>query len=183
MFDALRQHWPEYLMEGAELGLFMISACAFTVLLYHPGSAVAQNIHNEIVRRMLMGVAMGSTAIAIIFSPLGKRSGGHFNPSVTLTFFRLGKIDIEARYTWGHSPGGMTFVCTGLARPVAIVGDSMFAGSMGGGSVSYKDAVQNNFEKILTLADETIICPGHGPMTSVAEEKKHNPFFAAKFRK
>jgi len=74
-------------------------------------------------------------------------------------------------------------VCTGLARPVAIVGDSMFAGSMGGGSVSYKDAVQNNFEKILTLPDDTIICPGHGPMTSVGEEKKHNPFFAGRFQK
>jgi len=97
--------------------------------------------------------------------------------------FQLGKIDIEARLTWGHSPGGLTFVCTGLARPIAIVGDSMFAGSMGGGSVSYKDAVQNNLEKILTLPDETIICPGHGPMTSVGEEKRHNPFFAAKFRK
>lgn len=97
--------------------------------------------------------------------------------------FRLGKIDIEARLTWGHSPGGLTFVCTGLARPIAIVGDSMFAGSMGGGSVSYKDAVQNNLEKILTLPNDTIICPGHGPMTSVGEEIKHNPFFAAKFRK
>ena len=97
--------------------------------------------------------------------------------------FQIGKIDIEARLTWGHSPGGITFICIGLARPVAIVGDSMFAGSMGGGSVSYKDAVQNNLEKILTLPDETIICPGHGPMTSVGDEKKHNPFFAAKFRK
>lgn len=97
--------------------------------------------------------------------------------------FRLGKLDIEARLTWGHSPGGITFIVNGLARPVAIVGDSMFAGSMGGGSVSYKDAVQTNFEKILTLPDETIICPGHGPMTSVGEEKEHNPFFAAKFRK
>ena len=96
--------------------------------------------------------------------------------------FHLGKIDIEARLTWGHSPGGMTFVCTGLARPVAIVGDSMFAGSMGGGSVSYTDAVQNNLEKILTLPDETIICPGHGPMTTVGEEKKHNPFFAHRVR-
>src|SRR5437868_15503160 len=74
----------------------------------------------------------------------------------------------------------MTFVATGLARPVAIVGDSLFAGSMGGGTVSYKDAVQNNLEKILTLPDETIICPGHGPMTSVGEEKKHNPFFVGK---
>jgi glyoxylase-like metal-dependent hydrolase (beta-lactamase superfamily II) len=94
--------------------------------------------------------------------------------------FRIGKIDIEARLTWGHSPGGMTFVATGLARPIAIVGDSLFAGSMGGGTVSYKDAVRNNLEKILTLPDETIICPGHGPMTSIGEEKKHNPFFAGK---
>ncbi|HST30411.1 MAG TPA: MBL fold metallo-hydrolase [Chthoniobacterales bacterium] len=94
--------------------------------------------------------------------------------------FCLGKIDIETRLTWGHSTGGITFICTGLARPIAIVGDSMFAGSMGGGTVSYQDAVQNNLEKILTLPDETIICPGHGPMTSVAEEKIHNPFFAGR---
>jgi hydroxyacylglutathione hydrolase len=97
--------------------------------------------------------------------------------------FHLGKIDIEARLTWGHSPGGMTFVATGLARPVAIVGDSLFASSMGGGNVSYEDAVRNNLEKILTLPDETIICPGHGPMTSVREEKRHNPFFAHKLAK
>jgi len=69
---------------------------------------------------------------------------------------------------------------TGLARPIAVVGDSLFAGSMGGGNVSYRDALQNNIDKILTLRDETIICPGHGPMTTVAEEKKHNPFFADK---
>jgi hydroxyacylglutathione hydrolase len=94
--------------------------------------------------------------------------------------FRVGKIDIEARLTWGHSPGGMTYVVTGLARPIAIVGDSLFAGSMGGGNVSYDDAVQNNLKKILTMPVETIVCPGHGPITSVGEEKKHNPFFAGK---
>jgi glyoxylase-like metal-dependent hydrolase (beta-lactamase superfamily II) len=94
--------------------------------------------------------------------------------------FQLGNIDIEARLTWGHSPGGMTFVVTGLARPAAIVGDSLFAGSMGGGNVSYHEALRNNLEKILTLPGETIICPGHGPMTTVGEEKKHNPFFAGK---
>src|ERR1051325_4288126 len=94
--------------------------------------------------------------------------------------FQLGKLNIEARLTWGHSPGGITYVVTGLARSVAIVGDSLFAGSMGGGNVSYTDALKNNLEKILTLSDETIICPGHGPMTTVGEEKKHNPFFAGK---
>lgn len=92
--------------------------------------------------------------------------------------FGLGKLDIDTRLTWGHSPGGITYVVNGLARPIAIVGDSLFAGSMGGGNVSYEDAVRNNLEKILTLPDETIVCPGHGPITSVAEEKKHNPFFA-----
>src|SRR5262245_35113112 len=94
--------------------------------------------------------------------------------------FRLGNLQIDTRLTWGHSPGGMTYVVTGLAHPIAIVGDSLFAGSMGGGNVSYRDALQNNLEKILTLSDETIICPGHGPMTTVGEEKQHNPFFAKK---
>jgi len=94
--------------------------------------------------------------------------------------FHLGNLEIDTRLTWGHSQGGMTYVVTGMARPIAIVGDSLFAGSMGGGNVSYQDALQNNLEKILTLPDETIICPGHGPMTTVDEEKKHNPFFAGK---
>lgn len=94
--------------------------------------------------------------------------------------FHLGKLDIETRLTWGHSPGGTTFVVTGLAHPIAIVGDSIFAGSMGGGNVSYSDAVRNNIEKILTLPDDTIICPGHGPTTTVANEKQHNPFFAGR---
>jgi len=92
--------------------------------------------------------------------------------------FRLGKLEIDTRLTWGHSRGGITYVVTGLGRPIAIVGDSLFAGSMGGGNASYDDALRNNLEKILTLPDETIICPGHGPMTTVGEEKIHNPFFA-----
>jgi glyoxylase-like metal-dependent hydrolase (beta-lactamase superfamily II) len=94
--------------------------------------------------------------------------------------FRLGNLKIDTRLTWGHSPGGITYVATGLASPIAIVGDSLFAGSMGGGNVSYDDALRNNLEKILTLPDKTIICPGHGPMTTVGEEKRHNPFFAGK---
>jgi glyoxylase-like metal-dependent hydrolase (beta-lactamase superfamily II) len=94
--------------------------------------------------------------------------------------FRLGNLRIDTRLTWGHSHGGMTYVVTGLDHPIAIVGDSLFAGSMGGGNVSYEDALRNNLEKILTLPDETIICPGHGPMTTVGEEKVHNPFFAGK---
>jgi aquaporin Z len=112
MVQAFRKHWPEYLMEATELGLFMFSACAFTVLLYHPSSPVAQTIADGLLRRLMMGTAMGSTAIAIIFSPLGKRSGAHFNPAVTWTFFRLGKIDAcdAAFYTLFQFAGGIAGV-------------------------------------------------------------------------
>ncbi len=92
--------------------------------------------------------------------------------------FECGVLRIESRLTSGHSAGGMTFVVQGLERPIAVVGDSLFAASMGGGTVSYADALRNNLDKILTLPDETIVCPGHGPLTTVGKEKRENPFFA-----
>lgn len=92
--------------------------------------------------------------------------------------FDVGGLRIETRLTWGHSAGGITYYVTGLARPVAVTGDALFAGSMGGGMVSYEDALRTGREKILTLPDETVICPGHGPMSTIVEEKRHNPFFA-----
>ncbi|HXV79859.1 MAG TPA: aquaporin [Candidatus Binatia bacterium] len=92
MTDALKHHWPEYLMEATCLGLFMISAFTFGTILEHPASTVHQAIPNPHLRRSLMGLAMGLSAIAIIYSPWGKQSGAHINPSTTLTFFRLGKV-------------------------------------------------------------------------------------------
>ncbi len=91
MLRALKRHWPEYLIEAAGLGVFMIAACSFTVVLEHPASPLRELLPG-FPRRALMGLAMGSTAIAIIYSPWGKRSGAHVNPAVTLTFYRLGKI-------------------------------------------------------------------------------------------
>jgi aquaporin Z len=88
----MRRHWPEYLIEAVCLGVFMVSACSFAALLEHPLSPVHQSIQNPTLRRILMGLAMGATAIALIYSRFGKRSGAHMNPSTTLTFLRLGKI-------------------------------------------------------------------------------------------
>src|SRR6266850_1125279 len=92
MLIALKKHWPEYLMEAAVLGIFMVSASVFTILLYHPASPALRVLPEEFPRRVLMGLAMGFTAIGIIYSPWGKQSGAHLNPAVTLTFFRLGKV-------------------------------------------------------------------------------------------
>lgn len=93
--------------------------------------------------------------------------------------FHMGGLIVETRLTSGHATGGETYFIRGLAKPVAVVGDSMFAGSMGGGGVSYADALRNNIEQVLTLPDATIICPAHGPLTSVGEQKHANPFFAS----
>jgi aquaporin Z len=90
MLDAIKLHWPEYLIEAWCLGTFMVSACVFGVVLFNPSSPLSS--WNAMLRNVLMGTAMGTTAVAIIRSRLGRRSGAHFNPAVTLTFLRLGKI-------------------------------------------------------------------------------------------
>lgn len=90
--QALRGHWPEYLMEAWGLGMFMVSAGLFTILLEYPGSPVHQSIGDVDARRALIGLAMGLTAIGIIYSPWGQQSGAHLNPAVTLAFMRLRKV-------------------------------------------------------------------------------------------
>ncbi|MEM9399470.1 MAG: MBL fold metallo-hydrolase [Verrucomicrobiota bacterium] len=93
-------------------------------------------------------------------------------------FFEIEPLKCSTLQTSGHAKGGTTYFIKGLSKPLAVVGDAIFAGSMGGGMISYTEALETNHKNILTLPDETILCPGHGPITTVALEKKHNPFFA-----
>lgn len=112
MLDALRRHWPEYLMEAAGLGIFMISAGVFGTILEYPASPVHQAIADPFLRRIVMGIAMGLTAIGIIYSPWGKQSGAHLNPSITLTFLRLGKVKPPDAFFYivAQFAGGLTGV-------------------------------------------------------------------------
>lgn len=123
MTATLRLHWPEYLIEGTCLGLFMISAFAFGTLLEYPESPVHQAVQNPLLRRLLMGLAMGGTAVGIIYSPWGKQSGAHINPSTTLAFYRLGKVaDWDALfYVAAHFLGGVAgaLVAASLLAPWA----------------------------------------------------------------
>lgn len=94
-------------------------------------------------------------------------------------FFHIGPFAIRTLLTNGHSAGGSTYYITGLSYPLAIVGDSLFASSMGGAPTSlYAQALENNRKKIFTLPADTALACGHGPMTTVAQERKNNPFFA-----
>jgi glyoxylase-like metal-dependent hydrolase (beta-lactamase superfamily II) len=97
-----------------------------------------------------------------------------FQPGNT---FRCGGLRIGTRLTRGHSEGGITYVVEGLDKPVAIVGDALFAGSTGGPKVSYADALDCCRREIFTLPGDTVLCPGHGPLTTVDWERDHNPFF------
>jgi aquaporin Z len=96
-------------MEAAGLAIFMVAAGAFASLIHHPGSPVRQAVADPVMRRVLMGLAMGSTAIGLIYSPLGARSGAHINPATTLTFLRLGRIHPTdaAGYVVAQFAGGL----------------------------------------------------------------------------
>jgi aquaporin Z len=112
MTTALKRHWPEYLMEAAALGLFMVSACLFGTLLGHPDSPHVRHMPHPLARQAAGGALMGLTAVALIYSPWGKQSGAHMNPAVTLTFLRLGKVNPwdAAFYVLAQFGGGLVGV-------------------------------------------------------------------------
>ena len=104
--------------------------------------------------------------------PLG--GAATFKPGVT---FSLGRLHIESRDTSGHSPGGTTYHIHGLNAPLAIVGDALFAASAGGIRSDYRAALKRIRDNVLSAQDNTVLAPGHGPLTTVGQEKANNPFF------
>ncbi len=85
----------------------------------------------------------------------------------------IGELIVSIVNTPGHTPGGCSF----LTQRVAFVGDAIFAGSVGGPNISYQDEIESVRDNLLSLPDTVILFPGHGPTTTVGEEKLHNPFF------
>ena len=151
--DALRRHWPEYLMEAAGLGLFMISAGMFGTLLFHPHSPAVAALPEPMVRQALMGVIMGLTAIGIIYSPWGQQSGAHLNPAVTLTFWRLGKVATwdAVFYVLAQFVGG----ALGVLAVLALLGQAFAAPP-----VSYVATVPGPTGALVALLAEATIAFG-----------------------
>jgi aquaporin Z len=118
--SAAHSTWHNYAIEAAGLGAFMLSALGFTLLLEHPASPLRAALPNAFVRRALMGGAMGTTLIALVYNPLGQRSGAHFNPVFTLTFWRLGKI--ATRDALGYAAAHFAGAAMGVAALAALLG-------------------------------------------------------------
>jgi aquaporin Z len=137
----LPRHWPEYMTEAICLALFMISAAAAATVLQHPASPFAGWATTPVLQRIPMGIAMGLTAVALIYSPLGARSGAHMNPAVTLTFLRLGKISLvdAVGYVTAQFVGGVagiavaTWALAGLPGHPAVNYVATVPGATGSG--------------------------------------------------
>ncbi|MDQ2768069.1 MAG: aquaporin [Gemmatimonadota bacterium] len=143
-------HWREYLIEGFALTTFMISACVFGTLLWHPGSPAHAHVPDGLARRALMGAAMGATLIALAYSPWGKRSGAHMNPAFTLTFLRLGRIAPHdaAWYVAAQFAGGVIGV---------VIARALTGGALGHPAVHYVSTVPGMLGRALAFAAEVAI--------------------------
>jgi aquaporin Z len=121
MRECLRLHWPEYLMEAGGLAIFLIVAGFTTTLVEYPWSPVRRAIDSALLRRAIVGASMGLTAIALIYSPWGQQSGAHYNPAVTVGFFRAGKVRgwDALFYILAQCAGGLA----GVLLVVAALGD------------------------------------------------------------
>ena len=113
VMNGSRFHWPEYLMEAAEVALYLFLTCFFAGLLLSPASPIRHVLGRAIELRAVMGLAVGVTVVAIVMTPWGQRSGGHFNPALTVAFYRLGKMDLldALLYILAQFSGAIVGVC------------------------------------------------------------------------
>jgi aquaporin Z len=137
-------------MEVGELGLYMFLTCAFATLIHHPASPLRHLTQNPVGLREIMGAAMGFSILAIVTSPWGQQSGGHLNPAITITFYRLGKVEFWDLwfYMTAQFVGAVLGVC--LARYVLL-------GALGNPAVGYAVTAPGIFGKGVAIAAELTI--------------------------
>lgn len=137
-------------MEVSEVGLYLCVACLVATMLQHPASIVRQFVSSSLARRALMGTAMGATAIATVMSPWGKRSGGHLNPAITFTFYRLRKLHHwdACFYVVAQFSGAVI----GVAAAKYILG-----GALGDSAVRYAVTVPGSYGTTVAFVAELAI--------------------------
>lgn len=145
-------------MEAGEVAFYLLLICFFAVLLQDPASPVRRLIHSGIVRRALMGLAVGASVIAIVMTPWGKQSGGHFNPAVTVAFYRLGKVALPDTlfYVVAQFLGAIGGVCVArylLSRATGheIVRYAVTAPGVQGNALAFLGEVTISFLLMITI--------------------------------
>jgi aquaporin Z len=149
-FAALRLHWPEYAMEFGEMILYLFFTCMFATLLQHPVSPLRHLIQNDIVRRACFGLSVGATIVAIVLTPWGKQSGGHLNPAITFTFFRLDKVEFWDAFFYGVAQ---------FAGAIAgvVIATIALLGAPGNGTVRYAATLPGTYGVGVAFAAEVVI--------------------------
>ena len=146
----LRHNWPEYLMEAAAMSLYLFFTCLFATLLQHPNSPILKTIPSAIVRRGLMGITVGATVAAIALTPWGKQSGGHINPAMTFTFYRLGNVGLWDAVFYGVAQFG------GAAWGVAIA-TCLLRGAPGSETVRFAATLPGKYGSGVAFVAEAVI--------------------------
>lgn len=103
----------------------------------------------------------------------------HGTPFAPGTKFHVGTLTLRSVATRGHTPAGISFICDDLEIPIAFCGDAIFAGSIGGPRVDYQLSLGDAKDNLLSLPGDTVLAPGHGPLTTVEQELANNPFFTS----
>ena len=169
----MREHWTEYAIEALLLGLFMVSAGVVTTALEAHGSPLHDAIPSPLARRALIGAAMGLTAIALVYSPLGKRSGAHMNPAMTLTYLRLGKV--ARRDALGYATAQIAGGIAGVALVALALGNAFESApvswvatlpGVGGAGVAFAAELAISFG-LMTTALVCTSAPRLAPYTGV----------------
>src|SRR5262249_7271073 len=156
--QSLRLHWPEYVMELTEMGFYLFFTCIFATLWEHPASPIRHLLPNSIVRRAAFGISVGAAIVAIVLTPWGKQSGGHLNPAMTFTFYRLGKVEFWDAIFYGvaqfaGAPAGVVIASSlllGAPANPAIRYAATFPGTQGAG-VAFIAEVAISFVLMLTV--------------------------------
>jgi len=150
MSVSLRLHWPEYLMEFAEISLYMFCLCLFATLFQNPISPVRHFVAIGFLRRALMGLAVGATVVAIVMSPWGRQSGGHMNPAMTFAFYRLGKVAPWDALFYGIAQ------FSGATGGVALAA-ALLRRSAGNGAVRYAVTAPGEYGPLVAFLAELVI--------------------------